>query len=169
VLSVLGPLANSLGAVKSFMKSVVSQKPWLKDPLAVRKPWSEEEYGLVEHGHGKNLCFAILWNDEVMVPHPPIQRGLEEAKSALVAVGHKSEDFSFLRIFPYISNSNRLETLETYGNIQDLGKCPPRFGVMPYFISLVVVSNSREQFGKQEQAKTTASPPSHPANPLSQL
>ena len=57
VLSVLGPLANSLGVVKSFMKGVVFQKPWLKDPLAVRKQWNEEEYGLVEHGHGKNLCF----------------------------------------------------------------------------------------------------------------
>lgn len=95
MLSVLGPLANSLGAVTTFMKTVVSQKPWLKDPLAVRKPWNEEEYGLVEHGHGKNLCFGILWDDEHIVPHPPVRRGLEEAKQALIAAGHKGQD-SFL-------------------------------------------------------------------------
>lgn len=101
VLSVLGPLANSLGAVKSFIKSVVSQKPWLKDPLAVRKPWNEEEYDLVEHGHGKNLCFGILWDDEVVLPHPPVRRGLEEAKQALVAAGHKGQGFFFVLYFPY--------------------------------------------------------------------
>ena len=60
MLSVLGPLANSLGAVKSFMESVVSQKPWLKVVLTVKKPWGEEKYGVIEHGHGKNLCLAIL-------------------------------------------------------------------------------------------------------------
>lgn len=77
------------------MKSVVSQKPWLKDPLAVRKQWNEEEYGLVEHGHGKNLCFGILWDDGDVMPHPPIRRGLEAAKQALIAAGHKGKD-SFL-------------------------------------------------------------------------
>ena len=77
------------------MKSVVSQKPWLKDPLAVRKQWNEEEYGLVEHSHGKNLCFGILWDDGDVVPHPPIRRGLEAAKQALIAAGHKGKD-SFL-------------------------------------------------------------------------
>ena len=103
VPSVLGPLANSLGAVKSFMKSVVSQRPWLKDPLAVRKPWNEEEYGLVEHGHGKNLCFGILWDDELIVPHPPVRRGLEETKQALIAAGHKGQDFFYCFVFSLYS------------------------------------------------------------------
>ena len=128
MLSVLGPLANSLGAVKSFMKSVASQKPWLKDPLAVRKPWNEEEYGLVEHGHGKNMCFAILWDDETIVPHPPVQRGLEEANQALIAAGHKGQNFfsSFFVFSIHSVNSNRLETLEAYGNMQDRRKCPSK-------------------------------------------
>jgi amidase len=99
VPSVLGPLTNSLGAVKSFMKSVASQKPWLKDPLAVRKPWDEEEYALVEHGYGKNLCFGILWDDETIAPDPPVQRGLEEAKKALIAAGHKGQDFFSLFLY----------------------------------------------------------------------
>ena len=89
VPSVLGPLSNSLGGVKAFMQSVASKHPWLKDPLAVRKPWNEEEYRLVEHGAGKKLCFAILWHDEVILPHPPVIRGLEETKRALLEAGHE--------------------------------------------------------------------------------
>ena len=84
------------------MKSVVSQKPWLKDPLAVRKQWNEEEYSLVEHGHGKNLCFGILWDDGDVMPHPPVRRGLEEAKKALIAAGHKGQDSFLLFCYSYI-------------------------------------------------------------------
>lgn len=93
ILSVLGPLSNSLGGVKAFMKSVIDQKPWLKDPLAIRKPWSEDEYQLVDHGNGKKLCFAILWDDGEVRPHPPIIRGLEETKKALLAAGHEVIDW----------------------------------------------------------------------------
>ncbi|KAK7059185.1 hypothetical protein VNI00_001812 [Paramarasmius palmivorus] len=93
VLSVLGPISNSIGGLKVFMKAVVDAQPWLKDPLAVRKRWSEEEYQLIEHGKGKQLCFAILWDDGITGPHPPITRGLEMTRSALVAAGHKVIDW----------------------------------------------------------------------------
>ncbi|KAF8176805.1 general amidase [Pholiota molesta] len=97
ILSVLGPLSNSLGGVKAFMKSVIDQKPWLKDPLAARKPWSEDEYQLVDHGNGKKLCFAILWDDGQTRPHPPVIRGLEETKKALLAAGHEVIDWKPLK------------------------------------------------------------------------
>jgi Asp-tRNAAsn/Glu-tRNAGln amidotransferase A subunit and related amidases len=91
VLSVLGPLSNSLKGIKIFMQRVVGQKPWAKDPLVVRKRWSENEYNLVDHGGGNQLCFAIMWDDGHVVPHPPIIRGLELAKKVLLAGGHKGE------------------------------------------------------------------------------
>lgn len=91
VLSSLGPLSNSLGGIKDFMQTVASQKPWLKDPLATKKPWNEEEYRLVDHGEGKQLCFAILWHDEFILPHPPLIRALEQAKQALLAAGHQGK------------------------------------------------------------------------------
>ncbi|KAF8961399.1 amidase signature domain-containing protein [Flammula alnicola] len=97
ILSVLGPLSNSLAGIKTFMKSVASQQPWIKDPLAVRKHWGEAEYGLVDHGAGKKLCFAILWDDEVVVPHPPVIRGLEETKQALLEAGHQVIDWKPLK------------------------------------------------------------------------
>ncbi|THV07615.1 general amidase [Dendrothele bispora CBS 962.96] len=95
--SVLGPLSNDIAGIKSFVKAVVDAKPWLKDPLAVRKRWNEEEYNLVDHGNGKDLCFAILWDDGDTVPHPPVLRGLETVKKALLAAGHNVIDWKPLK------------------------------------------------------------------------
>jgi amidase len=82
-------MTSSLGGLKVFMKAVVNSKPWLKDPLAVRKKWDEDEYDLADHGSGKDLCFAIMWDDGVVVPHPPIKRSLDITKAALQKAGHK--------------------------------------------------------------------------------
>ena len=87
--SVLGPLSNSISGVKAFMKAVIELQPWKKDPLAVRKSWDEDAYQLKEHGGGKNLCFAIMWDNGYTVPTPPIQRSLEIAKKAIEARGIK--------------------------------------------------------------------------------
>ncbi|KAG6906122.1 hypothetical protein DXG01_015796 [Tephrocybe rancida] len=91
--SVLGPLSNSIDGLKTFIQGVLSQKSWLRDPNVIRKGWSEDEYRLVEHGGGKQLCFGIIWDDGSTVPHPPIIRGLETAKKALLAAGHKVIDW----------------------------------------------------------------------------
>lgn len=91
ILSVLGPLSNSLGGLKTLVKAVASAKPWLKDPLARRKKWDDDEYALVDHNNGNGLCFAILWNDGHVVPHPPVTRALEMTKAALLAAGHQGE------------------------------------------------------------------------------
>ncbi|KAJ7786557.1 amidase signature domain-containing protein [Mycena metata] len=80
VHSVLGPMSNTLDGIKTFYKAVSSERPWLKDAMVIRKPWSEEEYKLVDHGNGGKLCFAIMWDDGVIAPHPPIRRGLEITK-----------------------------------------------------------------------------------------
>jgi amidase len=91
IRSVFGPHARSIGALKAFMQGALSQQPWLKDPSVHRKGWDEGAYTLSEHGGGKGLCFAIMWDDGHVVPHPPIIRGLEMAKKALLAAGHKGE------------------------------------------------------------------------------
>ncbi|KAF7791824.1 hypothetical protein EIP86_002848 [Pleurotus ostreatoroseus] len=89
--SVFGPLSSSITGIKIFMQAVASSQPWLRDPLARRKKWDEEEYSLAEHGGGKSLCFAIMWHDGVVVPHPPVTRAMEMTKAALLAAGHKGE------------------------------------------------------------------------------
>ncbi|EEB92402.1 hypothetical protein MPER_09094, partial [Moniliophthora perniciosa FA553] len=97
IRTVAGPLTTSIEGVKILMKSVIQQQPWLKDPLAVRKPWNEEEYKLTDRNGGEGLCFAIEWNDEITFPHPPITRGLEMTKSALVKAGHRVIDWKPLK------------------------------------------------------------------------
>ena len=89
ILSVLGPMSNSLSGVKAFMMAVINEKPWRLDPVVVRKPWSEDEWNLCEHGGLGTLCFAIMWDNGVVKPHPPLVRAMEIVKAALEAAGHK--------------------------------------------------------------------------------
>ena len=86
--------------LKVFMKAVIDAKPWRRDALAIRKPWNQQEYDLVDHGDGRKLVFAILWNDGKVVPHPPIIRALEDTRNALVAAGHKGMSFAVHK--PYL-------------------------------------------------------------------
>lgn len=76
------------------MKAVVGAKPWDLDPLVVRKPWDAEEYDLAGHGRGsrdKKLAFAIMWDNGVVKPHPPLMRAMEMTKAALEAAGHTGQ------------------------------------------------------------------------------
>ena len=97
--SCLGPLSGSIGGIKAFMKAVIGQQPWLLDPLCVRKKWDDEAYSLAEHGGGSELCFAFMWNDGLVVPHPPIQRAMHFTKATLEAAGHKGE---LTAVFPLL-------------------------------------------------------------------
>ena len=87
--SSLGPISGSLSGLREFMKAVIGQEPWRLDPLVTRKKWDEDAYRLVEHGHGKQLCFALMENDGTVLPSPPIQRALAMTAVALKAAGHK--------------------------------------------------------------------------------
>ncbi|KAF9229322.1 general amidase [Gyrodon lividus] len=88
VLSVFGPITNSISGLKAFTEAVIKAKPWLKDPLAVRKKWDEDEYQLKDRDNGQKLCFAIMWDDGVCVPHPPVTRALQEVGAALKKANH---------------------------------------------------------------------------------
>ena len=94
--SVLGPLTPTIGGVKAFMKAVIDAKPWKKDPLAVNQPWRQDGYDLVEYGGGKQLVFGIIWNDGIIMPHPPVIRALEITRDALIKAGHKGGSICFL-------------------------------------------------------------------------
>ena len=91
ISSVLGPMATSISALKLFTKAIIDARPWDHDPLAIRKVWSEEEYQLGEHGGGKEMCFAILWDNKVVRPHPPLIRAMNMVKEALEKEGHRGK------------------------------------------------------------------------------
>lgn len=95
--SVLGPLSGSIEGLKIFMEAVIKAEPWLRDPLTIRKHWNDEEYKLADHGRGKDLCFAVMWDDGVVIPHPPVKRALEMTQKALIKAGHKVIDWTPLK------------------------------------------------------------------------
>ncbi|KAJ8495856.1 hypothetical protein ONZ51_g1447 [Trametes cubensis] len=95
--SSLGPISGSLSGIKTFMRAVIAQEPWLLDPLCIRKKWDEDAYKLAEHGGGEKLCFAIVWDDGDVVPNPPVLRALEMTKVALEAAGHTVIDWKALK------------------------------------------------------------------------
>ena len=88
MLPVFGPITSSISGLKTFMEAVIKAKPWLKDPLAVRKKWDKDEYQLKDRDNGHKLCFAIMWDDGLCVPHPPITRALKQVQAALTKAGH---------------------------------------------------------------------------------
>lgn len=83
VVAVLGPLSTSIEGIKLFMKTVISAKPWLKEPSLVPIPWRDEESHLTTPAGQKKLKTGILWHDGVVKPHPPVLRALDEVASKL--------------------------------------------------------------------------------------
>jgi amidase len=77
IVPVIGPLSTSLEGVKVFMKTILNAKPWLHQPSLLPFEWKEGEL-LEKDGSGKaKLKVAILWDDGVVKPHPPIIRALK--------------------------------------------------------------------------------------------
>ncbi|KAF8196067.1 general amidase, partial [Pholiota molesta] len=120
--SVLGPMANSLSGVKDFMTAVLAAKPWNRDPTTIRKPWDEKEWNLCEHGGvGAQLCFAIMWDNEVVKPHPPLVRAMQMTKAALEKMGHKVIDWKPHRHLEIYKNAETIFVAD--GNHDYLTEC----------------------------------------------
>lgn len=82
VISVNGPICNDLKSLEFYCKTIVDKEPWLLDPKVSEIPWR-----LVELP--KKLCFAILEDDKKVRPTPPIIRGVQITKKALLDAGHE--------------------------------------------------------------------------------
>lgn len=92
ISSVIGPMASHISALKTFTKAVLGAKPWNRDPLVMKKPWSDAEYRLEDHGGpGAKLCFAIMVDNGVVRPHPPVKRAIQMVAEALREAGHTGE------------------------------------------------------------------------------
>lgn len=95
VLSVLGPMAPTAGGLKLIFKSVLSQQPWLHDPLALEIPWrdaiEQETLELINKSTTSRgqLAFGVVTHDNIVHPHPPIARGVQIVTQVLERLGHK--------------------------------------------------------------------------------
>lgn len=109
IVSVIGPISDSFEGCLAFTRAVLAERPWTLDPHAVTKPFDEEAFQLKaldrktsdanavtdtsRAGTGPRLCFAVLWDNDLYTPHPPIHRALKEAKAKLEATGHTVIDW----------------------------------------------------------------------------
>jgi amidase len=81
-MSVNGPMAKNLEDMIFYSKAVVDAQAWLMDPKVLPIPWRPVER------KGK-LRIAVLWNDGIVRPTPPVTRALNETIEKLKAAGHE--------------------------------------------------------------------------------
>ena len=94
--AVVGPLSTSLEGLKLFMKTVLDYKPWFQDPNLVPLAWRDEHFHF-EPGGDKKLKIGVLWTDEIVTPHPPVRRALEEITRELI----KDKNIEIVKWKPY--------------------------------------------------------------------
>lgn len=83
IVAVLGPLSTSLDGVRIFMKTVIGAKPWLREPSLIPFPWRDQESWLRAPSSSGKFRIAVMWDDRVVRPHPPITRALLEVVEKL--------------------------------------------------------------------------------------
>lgn len=86
VPSAVGPMAATLSTIHLVTKSLTGLQPWLRDARCAPIPWREEAY---TEPQSRPLVFAVLQDDGVARPHPPITRVLNQAVEAIRAAGHE--------------------------------------------------------------------------------
>lgn len=77
IVSVIGPLARTREDLELFMKVVIDTEPWLRDPALIPIPWRSIKM------NAEIFTVAIMWDDGVVHPHPPINRALRETVEQL--------------------------------------------------------------------------------------
>lgn len=78
IVGVVGPLAHSARDLALFSKVMLQYEPWNIEAPLLRMPWKED----VVNGKGlpEKLSIAILFDDGVVHPHPPLIRELERTR-----------------------------------------------------------------------------------------
>ena len=92
ILSVIGPLSSSIGGLRLAIKSVLSQEPWLHDPMVHEIPWRATEDAQVRDNTG-SLTFGVLRDDRAVTPFPPVARAIEEVLQVLNTAGNQVLDW----------------------------------------------------------------------------
>ncbi|KAK8064680.1 Acetamidase [Apiospora phragmitis] len=91
VQSVNGPLARTLGDLEAYCRAVVGAEPWHDaDPRCLPIPWRTPSPPLL----GRKLKIAVMWDDGMALPTPPVTRALRRTADALASAGHELVEWS---------------------------------------------------------------------------
>ncbi len=83
IVAVEGPLAHSAADVNYFMDGYINTgKPWEDDPWSLPMPWRH-----VKKPEPADITVAIMYDNGLVKPLPPIERGLKEVTKKLKAAG----------------------------------------------------------------------------------
>lgn len=86
VPSVIGPMSRNVDSLIAVTKAVIDAKPWNEDPKCCPLSWRDELFVGVQ---SRPLVIAVMRDDGVVKPHPPIARVLEEVTTKLQNAGHE--------------------------------------------------------------------------------
>jgi len=114
VNSVNGPMGKTLDDILLFSKTVVGLEPWMQDPKCLPIPWRSVKIK-------QKLKLAVMWDDGMVTPTPPVQRALKETVDKLKKAGHEIVEWhpslhaQALSIL--VSNASKYATQVTNNNI----------------------------------------------------
>ncbi|KAI3406589.1 hypothetical protein KGF56_000721 [Candida oxycetoniae] len=90
VPAVAGPFARTVDDIDLWMKHYINDgKPWDYDTWSIPMPWRE-----VTKPNAKDITIAVIRDDGLVRPSPPIRRGLNEVVSKLKAAGVNVIEFT---------------------------------------------------------------------------
>ncbi|KAK8074623.1 amidase [Apiospora hydei] len=93
VQSVNGPLARTLGDLEIYCRAVVDAEPWHDaDPRCLPIPWRMPAPPL--SGDNRKLKIAVMWDDGMALPTPPVTRALRQTVASLQEAGHDIVEWS---------------------------------------------------------------------------
>ena len=84
--SVHGPMAHSLADLRLYAESVVNASPWLKDPKCIEIPWRSVQVKAKPK-------IAVIWDNGMVHPTPPVTRALNETVTKLRNQGYEIVDW----------------------------------------------------------------------------
>lgn len=84
IATVPGLLGSSITSLEFVFKAIIDSEPWRRDPSLIPIPWRNK----AQLGKQSGISFGFMASDGVVMPHPPIQRGLQMVLEALQADGH---------------------------------------------------------------------------------
>jgi amidase len=75
--------------MRLFVTSVLAEEPWKYDSKVVPMPWRQSEADVIKNKiSSQGLTIGFYNCDGVVLPHPPILRGVETVVSTLKKAGH---------------------------------------------------------------------------------
>lgn len=98
----VGPMAvGDVRSLRTLVRAVLSDEPWLRDPLVAEMPWRGDVYEATRADardgggkQGRQLVIGIAPTDGLVTPQPPVLRAVETVASALRKAGHAVIPFS---------------------------------------------------------------------------